>query len=97
MIEFDARALLLGLALGLPASALYFAGLAWGMRRALRSRAPGALLLLSFLVRAGLLLGLVLWALRLAPSLWLLAGYLAAFVLVRQLAVWRARASAAAG
>lgn len=97
MIEFDARALLLGLALGLPASALYFAGLAWGMRRALRARAPAAALLLSFLVRAALLLGLALWALRLAPSLWLLAGYLAAFVLVRQLAVWRARASAAAG
>lgn len=94
MIEFDARALLIGLALGLPASALYFGGLAWGLRRALKSRAPGALLLLSFLVRAALLLGLALWAVRLGPPLWLLAGYLAAFVLVRQLAVRRARAAA---
>lgn len=91
MIEFDAMALLIGLALGLPASALYFAGLAWSLRRALQSRSPGALLLLSFLVRAALLLGLALWALRLAPPLWLLAGYLAAFVLMRQLALWRAR------
>lgn len=95
MIEFDGRALLIGLMLGLPASVLYFTGLAWGLRRALHARRTGLVLLLSFVVRAALLLGLAVWALRLAQPEWVLLGYLAAFVLVRQLAVRRARRAAA--
>jgi len=97
MTEFGGRALLVGLMLGLPASVLYFAGLAWGLRLALRARRTGLVLLLSFVVRTALLLGLAVWALRLMQPGWVLLGYLAAFVLVRQLAVRRARAVASAG
>lgn len=91
MIEFDGRALLIGLAAGVPASILYFAGLAWSTRRALRARRPGRLLLASFLLRAGLFLALAFWLARQAQALWLLAGFLAAFVLVRTLAIRGAR------
>lgn len=92
MIEFDGRALLMGVAAGVPASILYFAGLAWSTRRALRARRPALLLLASFLLRAGLLLGLAFWLVRQAQPLWMLAGFLAAFVLVRTAAIRGARA-----
>jgi F1F0 ATPase subunit 2 len=92
MTEFDTRAVLLGLALGLPASALYFAGLAWGLRRALQARRPALELLLSFMARAALLLGLALWLVQQVQPLWALGAYALAFVLVRTVAVRRARA-----
>lgn len=95
MIEAGHAAMLLGLAAGLPASALFFAGLAWGVRRALCSRWPAAVLLLSFGCRAALLLGLALWlGRRSAQPLWTLGGYVLAFLLVRTLALRRARAGA---
>ena len=96
MIEVDARAVLLGLALGVPASALYFSGLAWGLRRALAARWPAPVLLLSFGVRTALLLGLALWLARQAQPLWALGAYALAFVLVRTLVLRRARAGSGA-
>lgn len=97
MIDIDSRALLIGLGVGLPAGALYFAGLAWGMRRALRARHPAALLLASFVGRAALLLGLGLWLVRQAHPLWTLAGYALAFLAARTLAVRGARRGRPAG
>ena len=92
MIDVAWSALLIGMAVGLPASVLYVAGLAWGMQRALRSRGSGALLMLSFVVRAALLLGLALALGRwLAQPLWGLAGYAFAFLGVRWAALRWAR------
>ncbi len=82
---------LLSLTIGLVASALYFAGLAWTTRAVLRSRAAGALLLLSFALRSALLLGLGAALMRVWNPLVVLPAYLAAFVAVRLVAVARSR------
>jgi F1F0 ATPase subunit 2 len=87
----DGLALLLGFGIGLPVSALYFVGLAWGMQRALHSPHPARLLLASYLLRAGLLLGIGILLVRQFEPLWVALGYLAAFFLARLLAVRRAR------
>ncbi len=89
----DGMALLAGFGAGLLVSTLFFAGLAWGMRRALASTRPAPLLLASFLLRAALLIGAgFLLARWLQPlSVWL--GYFAAFFLVRTIAIRRARAA----
>lgn len=97
MIEFDGQAMLLGLLLGLPVSAFFFAGLAWGMRRALRARHPAPLLLLSFLLRAGVLLGAGLWLTGVAQPLSALPAYMLAFLLVRTAALRWARRQVGAG
>ncbi|HNP37567.1 MAG TPA: ATP synthase subunit I [Woeseiaceae bacterium] len=83
----DWAAALLGFSVGVPASLLFFAGLAWGVRRALRSTRPGALLLLSFLCRVALLLAAGFWLVSSRDSAWPLAGYALAFFLVRIAAV----------
>lgn len=87
MAGIDAQALLAGLAAGAFASALFFAGLAWGIRQALRTRHPAWILVASFLVRSALLLGLGLWVVRTWHPLWALAGYAGAFLVVRAVAV----------
>lgn len=93
MIDVDLGSLLGGLGTGAAASALFFAGLAWGLRRALRARRPAPWLLLSFLLRAALLLGAALWLSRWAAApLWAWLGFALAFFGVRALALRRARA-----
>lgn len=87
MIDVDGHALLAGLVGGLPASGLYFWGLAWGVRRALRAQRPAAVLLASFVLRAVLLLGLGVWLVRAVDPLWSLAGYILAFIIVRTVVV----------
>lgn len=87
----DWSALLLGFFVGLPASILFFAGLAWGMRLALRSDRPGGLLLLSALCRIGMLLGIGFWLAAASSNAWPLAGYALAFFLVRIVIILRAR------
>ncbi len=91
MIDINTSAMLLGIAVGLPMAVLFFWGLNWGMRQALASSNPGSLLMLSFFVRMTLLLGVGLALTRLTESLWALAGYMLAFLLVRIVAVVRAR------
>ena len=91
MIEINTTAILLGGAIGLPVSVLFFYGLNWGMRLALASSSPGGLLLLSFFVRMTLLLAVAFVLIRFTNSLWSLAGYMLAFLLVRIVAVLRAK------
>lgn len=91
MIEINTTAILLGAAIGLPISVLFFYGLNWGMRLALASSSPGGLLLLSFFVRMTLLLAVAFVLIRFTNSLWSLAGYMLAFLLVRIVAVLRAK------
>ncbi|MCK9515807.1 MAG: ATP synthase subunit I [Ottowia sp.] len=91
MPDFDTRAVLLGLGVGLAASSLFFAGLGWGLRWALRVRQPVLVLLPSFLLRAALLLAAAWWLARAASPLWSLPAYMLAFFLVRGVALRRAR------
>ena len=91
VVQMDWNAMLLGLAVGVPISGLFFVGLAWGMRLALRSRRSGSLLLLSAACRIAMLLGIGFWIATSSTNAWPLAGYAAAFFLVRLAAVFRAR------
>ncbi|NLJ12087.1 MAG: ATP synthase subunit AtpR [Gammaproteobacteria bacterium] len=92
MIEINTSAILLGFAVGLPVSALFFWGLHVGMRLALASEHPGRLLMLSFFCRLVVLLGIGFALTALAQTLWALGGYMLAFVLMRVAAVLRAQA-----
>lgn len=91
MIDINISAIVTGVAVGLPMAVLFFWGLNWGMRKALASSSPGSLLMLSFFVRMALLLGVGLALTRLTESLWALAGYMLAFLLVRIVVVVRAK------
>lgn len=93
----DWSAIFLGFALGVPVSALFFAGLAWGMVRALRSERPEGLLLLSVTLRMAMLLGVGFLLAASSATAWPIAGYGAAFLLVRLVAVVWARAGKPAG
>lgn len=84
--------LALGLAVGLPVSGLFFAGLAWGMARALRSDRPEGLLLLSAVLRLAMLLGAGAWLAASTATAWPMLGYALAFFIVRTVAVTWARA-----
>lgn len=81
----QALMLALGFGIGLIMSALFFAGLAWGMKKALASKQPALWLLASFILRASLLLGAGILAFSQSQDIWLLAGYLIAFFVVRLL------------
>ena len=95
MIDINISAIVTGVAVGLPMAVLFFWGLNWGMRKALASSSPGSLLMLSFFVRMALLLGVGLMLTRLTESLWALAGYMLAFLLVRIVIVARAKITSA--
>lgn len=90
-MSMDWDALLRGFFWGLPASALFFVGLAWSMRLALRSTQPAGLLLLSAASRIAVLLAIGYWVSASGDNVWPLAGYALAFFLVRLLAIFRAR------
>ncbi|ABI60239.1 hypothetical protein Neut_2016 [Nitrosomonas eutropha C91] len=91
VIDIDGSAILLGFVVGLPVSALFFMGLNWGIRLALASAYPGRLLMLSFFCRLVVLLAVGFGLIALIQTLWSLAGYMLAFVLMRVLAVVRAQ------
>lgn len=93
MIDINASAILLGFAVGVPVSALFFWGLHWGMQAALASVHPGRLLMLSFFARMVMLLGIGFALTALAQTLWALGGYMLAFVMLRVIAVMRAQVS----
>lgn len=89
----DWEAALLGFSLGVPVNLLFFVGLAWSVRLALRSTRPSVLLLLSFLCRLALLLIAGFWLLSIGDNAWPMLGYAMAFFLVRVAAVLLARTS----
>lgn len=91
MIDINSSAILLGFALGLPMALLFFWGLNWGMHLALNSTHPGSLLMLSFFLRLVVLLAVGFGLTKITATLWSLAGYMLAFLLVRILAVMRAQ------
>jgi hypothetical protein len=82
MMSFDWNAVVLGLAIGTVMSALFFAGLGVGMRLALRSAKPVAVLGLSAAFRIFALLGIG-WGVVGQGGPWSLLGYAAAFIIVR--------------
>lgn len=84
-VAIDWVALGLGLAVGSMVSAVFFVGLACGMRIALRAGRPTGVLLLSAGLRIALLLAAG-WFVAQAGS-WAFCGYAASFLLVRQLAI----------
>jgi len=96
VIDVNSSALVLGFAVGLLISALFFWGLNWGMRLALAAEHPGRLLMLSFFCRMVILLGVGFALSALSETLWSLAGYMLAFVLVRILVVLRTKLALAA-
>ncbi len=96
MITVDWHAALLGLSVGVPVSALFFAGLAWGMQRALSSGKPGLWLMVSSFSRIAVLLAVGFWVTSTTESNWAVAGYALAFFLARLVAVLWARTDRAA-
>lgn len=87
----DWAAIMLGFAVGVPVSIVFFAGLAWAMARALRSDKPEGLLLLSAVVRLAMLLGAGFLLAANSATAWPVAGYALAFFLVRLVAIMWAR------
>lgn len=92
MITVNWHSVLLGFSVGLPVGALFFLGLAWGMRRALGSDRPGLWLIVSAFCRISVLLTVGAWVIATAESNWAVAGYALAFFLARLIAVLWARA-----
>ncbi len=89
MIDINGYALVLGLVAGAAVSALFFAGLAYGMRIAFGTQRPAAVLLVS----AGLRIALLITAgwLVAKTGAWALGGFAISFLLVRFVAVSFAR------
>lgn len=81
MMTIDWTGLAIGLATGAVAAALFFAGLGWGMRLALRTTRPVAVLLPSAALRIALLLGAGWWVARLGVTA--AVGFALAFFAVR--------------
>lgn len=83
MIAVDTHALFIGFAAGIPASALFFVGLAMGMRLALAADTPAMWLVVSFFSRAAVLLGVGFLLTKYLHPLWSIVGYMLAFLLMR--------------
>ena len=79
--NFDYTLFGFGLLVGAVATAIFFAGLAWGMRLALHTARPVAVLLPSAAIRIALLLGAGFWVSQLGAVA--LAGFALAFLVVR--------------
>ncbi|TBW55486.1 ATP synthase subunit AtpR [Marinobacter halodurans] len=86
-----------GLAVGVVASVLYFAGLAWSVRAVLRSSRPAPLLLASAALRIALLLAVGFMATDGLHDPGALAGFGLAFLVTRLVAVRLARPPATSG
>ena len=81
MIALNWALIGLGAGLGALAGALFFAGLAWGMRIALRQTHPTFVLLTSAALRISALLVVGIWVAGQGGMM--LAGFVLAFVLMR--------------
>tara|TARA_R110002051_G_scaffold12372_2_gene43340 strand:+ start:10101 stop:10400 length:300 start_codon:yes stop_codon:yes gene_type:complete len=90
MIAFDWTHLVIGLAAGAAISSLYFGGLAYGMRYALRTSAPLRVLSLSAVARMAILLGMG-WVVTSQYGPWAFVGYGVAFFVARFIATTVAR------
>lgn len=93
MSGFDWTAFAAGALAGVPTGALFFAGLALGMRLALRRTRPLAILGLSAMLRISLLLA-VGWLVAQAGGVAALAGFGLAFFAARFSAIALARPAA---
>lgn len=85
MMSFDWTAVVLGLVIGAAMSAVFFAGLRMGVRLAIRSTKPVALLMLSSVIRIASLIGIG-WLVAQQGGPWPLLGYATAFLIVRFIA-----------
>lgn len=81
IVSIDWPLLAFGLLGGAVAGALFFVGLAWGMRAALCSPRPVVILLPSAALRIGLLLAAGAWVAGLGTAA--LLGFMAGFFLFR--------------
>lgn len=95
MTAFDWAGMGFGALIGAFAGVLFFAGLAWGVRLALRARAPGMILGVSAALRIAALLGLG-WLVA-QSGVAALAGFALAFVALRFVAITVARRPARTG
>ena len=93
MMSVDWTAVTLGLAVGVFASAVFFAGLAVGIRRALRGANPVTVLALSATLRIAALLG-VGWVVVERGGPWAGLGFAFAFLVARLIATAFARVDA---
>jgi len=82
----------LGRLIGLAMSTFFFAGLAFGMRQALRRENPVMMLALSAAIRVAALLG-VGWLVLGQAGPWAALGYAVAFLVTRLVATTFARIS----
>jgi hypothetical protein len=89
MIDIDGYALVLGLFVGAAVSALFFAGLAYGMRVAFGTDRPAVVLLVSAGLRIALLLAAGWFVAK--TGAWALGGFAVSFLLVRFVAISFAR------
>ncbi len=89
MTDFDWGSLVLGLLTGAATSTLFFLGLAYLMRFALKAARPAPVLFLSSAARIALLLA-VGWLVA-QSGVWALLGFAMAFLVVRFLAITIAR------
>lgn len=85
MMTPDIGLMLFGMAVGTVVSAVFFAGLGYGVRLALRSARPTVVLLLSAALRIGAFLG-CLWVTA-QSGLWATLGFALAFLVVRLIAI----------
>lgn len=90
MTGFDWSGFLLGALAGSVLSALFFAGLAWGMKRALQRPNPAVILLPSAALRIALLLGGG-WAVATLLGVAGAVGFGLAFFVLRTIIVARLR------
>lgn len=93
MIHVDWTAMMVGLGVGLVMGAVYFAGLALGIRLVLRRKNLVGLLSLSAALRIAALLW-VGWVIARQGGPWAALGYAIAFLLARFVATTLARAGA---
>jgi hypothetical protein len=91
MIVVDWNAVAFGLMIGAAISVVFFAGLNFGMRLALRTERPVNILVLSAIVRIAALLGIG-WAVVIFLGPFALAGFTLAFFIARTIATAIARA-----
>lgn len=90
MIVVDWTSMGLGVLIGFATSAVFFAGLGFGMRLALQTARPVVLLVLSAVLRIAALLGIG-WAIATFGGPFAIAGFVLAFFVTRTIATAIAR------
>lgn len=96
MLSVDLSAVILGLAVGAVMSAVFFVGLGFGMRLALRTQNPISILSISSALRIAAFLGIG-WVVVKQAGPWAFLGYGVAFFIVRIICTTVTRVGARAG